>query len=279
MTGGVANTDRCTDRSAPAESRRLRHLSCGLAVVLFAGAALRIDAAQPPLALVIGNGNYRHVVSLRNPPHDARLVAHTLQSLGFELIGDRAIVDADRAGMERAIRYFGRRLHLGGTGLFYYAGHGVQIAKENYLVPVGADAKTAVDAKWELISVNYVLDEMRGARNRLNIMILDACRNNPFGGSVSGSDGLTEMLPENGVIMYSAAAGHTAVDGSGTNSPFTVAVAAAMMTPGLDVIDAFNKVRVTVRSATAGQQVPFLAASLIDNFQFRPMVPRAKLVH
>ena len=236
--------------------------------------AVTASAAQAHLALVIGNGDYHHVAALQNPPNDARLIANTLKSLGFQLIGGTAVLNADRAAMEHAIRDFGRGLRRGEIGLFYYAGHGLQIEKENYLVPIGAEVETAADAKWELINVSYVLDEMRRAHNRLNIVILDACRSNPFGGRVPASDGLMEMLPENGVIMYSAQAGHAAVDGTGKNSPFTAALTAGMLTPGLSVIDAFKRVRFVVRAATEGKQDPYLAVSLIDNFQFRRVAPR-----
>jgi uncharacterized caspase-like protein len=238
-----------------------------------APAAAPATASEPRLALVIGNGGYHHVPPLTNPPNDARLAADTLRSLGFRLVGDAALVNADHAAMEHAIRDFGKRLRGGAVGLFYYAGHGVQIEGENYLVPVGADVEDAADVKYELVNVGYVLDEMKNAANRLNIVILDACRNNPFGGRGlrALSRGLAQMqAPEGTLISYATQPGNTASDGNGKNSPFTKALTAAMMKPGLGVFDTFNEVGLTVKAATGGQQQPWLASSPIEGtFQFR----------
>jgi uncharacterized caspase-like protein len=169
--------------------------------------------AEERVALVIGNGLYRHVPPLTNPPSDARLVAETLKSLDFRLIGDAALLNGDRAAMERAMRDFGKRLRGRSVGLFYYAGHGVQIEGENYLVPVAADVEDAADVKYELVNVGYVLDEMKNAGNRLNIVILDACRNNPFGGRGlrALTRGLAQMqAPEGTLISYATQPGNTA---------------------------------------------------------------------
>jgi uncharacterized caspase-like protein len=230
-------------------------------------------ASAPRLALVIGNGGYQHVPPLTNPPNDARLTAETLKTLGFRLVGDAALLNADHAAMERAIRDFGKRLRAGAIGLFYYAGHGVQIEGENYLVPVGADVEDAADVKYELVNVGYVLDEMKNADNRLNIVILDACRNNPFGGRGlrALSRGLAQMqAPAGTLISYATQPGNTASDGGGRNSPFTKALTAAMMKPGLGVFETFNEVGLTVKAATGGQQQPWVASSPIEGtFQFR----------
>ena len=230
-------------------------------------------ASEPRLALVIGNGGYQHVPPLTNPPNDARLTAETLKTLGFRLVGDAALLNADHAAMERAIRDFGKRLRAGAIGLFYYAGHGVQIEGENYLVPVGADVEDAADVKYELVNVGYVLDEMKNADNRLNIVILDACRNNPFGGRGlrALSRGLAQMqAPAGTLISYATQPGNTASDGGGRNSPFTKALTAAMMKPGLGVFETFNEVGLTVKAATGGQQQPWVASSPIEGtFQFR----------
>ena len=222
---------------------------------------------------MIGNGGYQHVPPLTNPPNDARLTAETLKTLGFRLVGDGALLNADHAAMERAIRDFGKRLRAGAIGLFYYAGHGVQIEGENYLVPVGADVEDAADVKYELVNVGYVLDEMKNADNRLNIVILDACRNNPFGGRGlrALSRGLAQMqAPAGTLISYATQPGNTASDGGGRNSPFTKALTAAMMKPGLGVFETFNEVGLTVKAATGGQQQPWVASSPIEGtFQFR----------
>ena len=226
------------------------------------------------VALVIGNGRYRSVPPLQNPPNDARLVADTVSSLGFQLVGDGVVLDADRPTMERAIRAFGKRLRGGAVGLFYYAGHGVQIDGENYLVPVSANVEDPADIKYELISTGYVLDEMRNAGNRLNIVILDACRNNPFGGRGlrSYTRGLAVMqAPAGTIVSYATQPGNTAADGTGKNSPFASALTASMRKPGLSVFETFNDVGLSVKAATGGQQQPWFDTSPIEgNFQFQP---------
>ena len=239
-----------------------------------AAAGPQSGAGEQRVALVIGNGRYRNVAPLQNPPNDARLVADTVTSLGFQLVGDGVVVDADRATMERAIRSFGKRLRGGAVGLFYYAGHGVQIDGENFLVPVSANVEDPADIKYELISTAYVLDEMRNAGNRLNIVILDACRNNPFGGR--GLRALTRGLavmqaPAGTIVSYATQPGNTAADGAGGNSPFATALTVAMRKPGLSVFETFNDVGLAVKSTTGGQQQPWFDTSPIEgNFQFRP---------
>jgi len=231
-----------------------------------------IDGEQR-VALVIGNGRYHSTAPLQNPPNDARLIGETLASLGFQVVGDGPLLDADRATMERAIRTFGKRLRGGAIGLFYYAGHGVQVDGENFLVPVSANIEDPADVKYELISVGYVLDEMRNAGNRLNIVILDACRNNPFGGHATRSytRGLAVMqAPAGTIISYATQPGATASDGDEKNSPFSRALAASFKKPGLGVFETFNDVGLAVKTATAGQQQPWFDTSPIEgHFQFR----------
>jgi uncharacterized caspase-like protein len=250
---------------------------CSCARVLFLSLLMSTlgagrGSAEERLALVIGNGGYQHVAPLTNPPNDARLTADTLKTVGFRLVGEAALVNAERAAMEHAIRDFGRQLRGGAVGLFYYAGHGVQIDGQNYLVPVGADVEDAADVKYELIDLGYVLDEMKNAGNRLNIVILDACRNNPFGGR--GLRALTRGLaqiqaPEGTIISYATQPGNTASDGAGKNSPFTRALTLSLLKPGLSVFDTFNDVGLAVEAATGGQQQPWLSHSPIQgSFQF-----------
>lgn len=230
--------------------------------------------SEQRVALVIGNGKYRTTAPLQNPPNDARLIGETLASLGFQIVGDGPLLDADRATMERAIRTFGKKLRGGAVGLFYYAGHGVQVDGENFLVPVSASIEDPADVKYELISVGYVLDEMRNAGNRLNIVILDACRNNPFGArALRGyTRGLAVMqAPAGTIISYATQPGATAADGSERNSPFSTALAASIRKSGIGVFETFNEVGLAVKSATGGQQQPWFDTSPIEgNFQFRP---------
>jgi uncharacterized caspase-like protein len=236
-------------------------------------AGASVAGTEQRVALVIGNGRYRSVPPLQNPPNDARLVADTVTALGFQLVGDGVVLDADRPTMERAIRAFGKRLRGGAVGLFYYAGHGVQIDGENYLVPVSANVEDPADIKYELIGTGYVLDEMRNAGNRLNIVILDACRNNPFGarGLRSYTRGLAVMqAPAGTIVSYATQPGNTAADGAGQNSPFASALTASMRKPGLSVFETFNDVGLAVKAMTGGQQQPWFDTSPIEgNFQFR----------
>ena len=231
-------------------------------------------ASEARVALVIGNGAYKHIAPLANPANDARLMAETLASVGFRLVGGRALIDADRAQMERAIRDFGQALRSGSVGLFYFAGHGIQTRGENYLIPVTANVANESDVKYELVSANLVLDEMANASNRLNLMILDACRNNPFGGRGlrSVSSGLAQVsAPAGTIISYATQPGAVAADGKGRNSPYTVALASAMRKPGIGLFDTFNSVGVAVKQATGGQQQPWVATSPIEGtFSFVP---------
>ncbi len=145
-------------------------------VALPAGAAQRV-------ALVVGNSDYKLISPLANPENDAALMAETLREVGFEVIEAK---NADRRGMARAIRDFGKRLRRAGpdaVGLFYYAGHGVQAGGTNYLIPLGAAVEDEADLEIEAVSASWVLGQMESAGNALNVVILDACRNNPFKGA------------------------------------------------------------------------------------------------
>ena len=218
------------------------------------------------VALVIGNAAYKNVPPLSNPPNDARLMAQTLTGLGFQLVGGKPLLDGDKQAIEKAIRAFGQALQGGAVGLFYYSGHGVQIKGTNYIIPVTATINNEADVKYELVDTNFVLDEMTTAGNRLNMMILDACRNNPFGGrGLRGvASGLAQMTaPAGTLISYSTAPNTQASDGAGKNSPFTAALASTLVTPGLNVFEAFNDVAVKVDESTHGQQQPWTSTSPI----------------
>jgi uncharacterized caspase-like protein len=157
------------------------------------------------VALVVGNGAYQHLPRLENPENDAQLMAATLKSLGFELIGGSALTDLDRRGFEKAIRDFGAVLTGGAVGLFYYAGHGVQMQGENYLVPVAANPTNSADIDFELVDAGLVLRQMEAAGSKLNFVILDACRNNPFSGRGlrDAGGGLAQMrAPAGTVVSY-----------------------------------------------------------------------------
>ncbi len=228
--------------------------------------------AETRVALVIGNSDYALISALANPENDAALMAETLRAVGFEVIEAN---NADRRGMARAIREFGKRLRRAGpeaVGLFYYAGHGVQASGANYLIPLGAPVDTEADLEIEAVSAAWVLGQMEYAGNALNVVILDACRNNPFKGSFRASTrGLARMnAPSGSLVAYAAAPGQVAADGAGANSPYTAALVAAMREPGLPLEQVFKRVRVAVEAATGEQQTPWEESSLKGDFYFVP---------
>ncbi|MEP2714929.1 caspase family protein [Pseudophaeobacter sp.] len=238
---------------------------------LICGAAQASDADEGPrLALVIGNASYGTVAPLDNPVNDARVISKTLESLGFTV---SMAVDMGQIEMKRAIAQFGRDLRAAGseaTGLFYYAGHGVQSFGNNYLLPVDVALSDAADLDLMAVEAQSVLRQMASARNRTNLVILDACRNNPFE-NVADLDesGLAEMKAPTGTFLaYATAPGGVALDGQGVNSPFTLAVAEQISVPGQPVEQAFKEVRRTVLAQSQGQQTPWDTSSLVSDFMF-----------
>jgi formylglycine-generating enzyme required for sulfatase activity len=239
-----------------------------LALVLFAAAA-PVLAGPPRIALVIGNSEYESG-PLPNPANDAKLIAETLTDLGFEVVLRR---NADQTTMKRAIQDFGARLEKAGPqaiGLFYYAGHGAQLNGRNYLIPTTARIEREADMEIEAVAADWVIEQMRYARNGLNIVILDACRNNPFTRSMRSMDrGLATMdAPAGILIAYSTAPGEVAADGDGRNSPYTEALTRNMRDLHEPVEQVFKRVRIGVMSATSGKQVPWESSSLTGDFYF-----------
>ncbi|WP_172327958.1 caspase family protein [Mangrovicoccus sp. HB161399] len=238
-----------------------------------ATAALAAAArAEERIALVIGNSGYAAVPSLENAGNDARLVAGALEATGFAVT---LMEDATQAALKRAVAEFGQALRAGGAdtvGLFYYAGHGVQSFGANYLLPVDAKLTDAADLDLVAIDAASVLRQMASARNRTNIVILDACRNNPFEAIRDLNDnGLAEMKAPTGTFLaYATAPGAVALDGTGANSPFSSALAAAMQTEGVPVEQMFKTVRNEVIAATGGLQTPWDTSSLTQDFAFLP---------
>ena len=248
----------------------------GLATESF-GATDPVPAQPRRVALVVGNGVYRNLARLANPPNDAELMAKTLKELGFVLVGGGPQTNLDKAGFDRAIQSFGTALQTADVGLFYYAGHGLQVQGTNWLVPVGANPGGQQDLDFQMINADLVLKQMRFAKTKLNVMILDACRNNPFGGQGLRATvgGLAEMrAPEGTLIAYATQPGNVARDGDGINSPFTTALATTMRQPGLDVFRLFNQVGLMVKRDTAGEQQPWVSSSPIDgDFYFSGIKP------
>jgi len=223
--------------------------------------------ADKRIALVVGNSRYQNVAPLNNPGNDATLIAETLRGAGFTLVGNRAQLDLDKSGFDRAVQDFGNELTGANVALFYYSGHGMQIRGENYLVPVSANPTREADVDFQMLNVALVLREMEGSGTKLNIVILDACRNNPFGGrGLRGtSSGLAQIQGAEGtLISFATQPGNVAQDGDGRNSPFTQALAETMRKPGLEVLQAFNQVGLKVVRATGGVQIPWTSSSPID---------------
>lgn len=222
----------------------------------------------PRTALVIGNAKYSSA-PLKNPVNDARDIAKSLDDLGFDVT---LLLDAGQNKMRRAINNFGRTLRDGGVGLFYFSGHGIQVDGKNFLIPVGASIESEDDVEIDSVAANRVLAKMNTARNSLNIVIMDACRNNPFARSFrSASRGLASMdAPKGTFIAYATATDNVASDGTGGNSPYTSALVQQLKKPGLKLEDVFKKVSAEVQIKTNGKQVPWVGSNFTGDFYFIP---------
>ncbi len=224
---------------------------------------------QKRLALVIGNSAYT-MSPLKNPVNDAKLMAKQLNELGFEVM---SYTDLSQNEMKMRIREFGNKLSKQkGVGLFYYAGHGMQLNGENYLVPVTAVINKEQDVELEAVNLKRVLGEMDYAQNDLNIVILDACRNNPFARSFrsGGSNGLaTTTAPKGTFIAYATAPGSVASDGSGENGLYTQELVKALQQPGYKIEDVFKAVRNNVYKLSNEMQVPWENSSIFGDFYFK----------
>ena len=238
-----------------------------LSLCLYATPALSVPV-EKRIALVIGNANYPFS-PLLNPVNDARAVATVLKQAGFEV---QKYENISQTAMKRAILKFGAALTQGDIGLFYYAGHGVQVLGRNYLVPIDANIQYESDIEVEAVDLAAVLSKMQGAKNRLNIVILDACRNNPF---TSNSRTLNKGLaftaaPSGTLIAYSTAPGGIADDGNGKNGIYTHYLTQHILEPDTQIEDVFKRVRIDVKRKTGGRQIPWESSSLEGDFYFLP---------
>jgi formylglycine-generating enzyme required for sulfatase activity len=226
---------------------------------------------QNQWALVIGNSAYEADIGpLQNPVNDATDMAATLRSLGFEVT---LVLNATRQQMEDALTAFRRQLRPRGVGLFYFAGHGAQVEGTNYLIPIGANVEKAATATADSVSAEQILATMTAAGTALNLLILDACRNNPFLSRwpVQVPRGLAPMQAARGsLIAYATAPGAVAADGGGRNGTYTKHLLRYLTTPDLLVEQMFKRVRVAVEEETGGTQTPWEASSLQGDFSFRP---------
>jgi uncharacterized caspase-like protein len=234
-------------------------------------------AVEPPsgrggrVALVIGNGAYRHATTLPNPGNDARDIARSLRGLGFDVVEG---IDLEKHGMEAKIREFGRKLDRADLALFFYAGHGLQVADKNYLVPVDAKLERPGDLTLDTVTVDDVLAQMESER-RVNLVLLDACRDNPLARSLASSLGTRSTSVGSGLaaiqsavgtmIVYATQPKNVAMDGEGRNSPFTAALLKHIHTPGLEIGALMKRVRADVYQATRQRQLPWDHSSLIGD--------------
>src|SRR6266446_267956 len=250
----------------------MRRLSLMMLVLYALFAPVTVSAlteSEPRRALVIGNAAYPEH-PLGNPLRDAPGLADTLRRFHFVVT---LITDADKPTMERAVEDFTQGVAPQTAGLVFFAGHGVQIEGLNYLIPVGATFETASDVKYRAVLADWILSRMDESGMKVKILILDACRNNPFGRSWSRAlnRGLVSMqAPEGALIAYATSPGKTAVDGAGRNSPFTANLLREIPQPQRPIELMFKAVRARVQDETRMQQTPWEASSLRGDFYFAP---------
>jgi TPR repeat protein len=254
-----------------------RILAIGLILV---GSTVAAGAAggERRVALVVGNAAYAHIERLANSGNDAKLIAETLKHLGFTLVGGGAQLDLDKATFEQRVREFGQRIQGADVALFYYAGHGMQVQGVNWLLPTDAAPARVQDVDFQLIDAGLVLKQMDGAGTRLNIVLLDACRTNPFAGmgTRGGGGGLAQMrAPEGTLISFATQPGNVAADGAGADGPYAIALADAMRQPDLDIFRTFNRVGLQVKRETGNAQQPWMSNSPIDGDFFFNQVEAA----
>ncbi|ABQ37427.1 caspase family protein [Bradyrhizobium sp. BTAi1] len=248
-----------------------------LAAALLAGSLLAgltpALAESSRLALVIGQSAYRSVMPLPNPANDANAMAKMLGEAGFDVT---IVVDLSQKDLNREVGDFAAKIATKGpetVALVFYAGHGLQIDGENYLVPVDVDPRREADIPLQAVRLNDVLNTLNSVPSRMRILLLDACRNNPFPSiSQSAGRGLALLDTKSGApgtfLSYSTSPGAEAEDGNGANSPYTTAVLQAAREPGLPIEEAFKRVRVAVNKATEGRQTPWDSSSLTEDFRF-----------
>src|SRR3954468_11894490 len=243
-------------------------LIVSLICLLFTANAAKADRR---VAFVVGNGTYKNVAALPNPPIDAKAIAAVLRNVGFEVVEGANLT---RDAMTEKLLDFGKKAQGADVAVFYYAGHGIAISGTNYLLPIDADIKSEMDAKLgAAINVDVTLDQTLGDA-KVKLVFLDACRDNPFAAkirssastrSVSVQTGLAEMKSGEGtLIAFATGPGQTALDGeAGTNSPFTRALIAHITQPGLEIQQAMTHVRAQVNEETAKSQLPWGHTNLI----------------
>jgi len=234
--------------------------------------------AEKRVALIIGNGAYqsRDLAKLANPANDAEDMANALKGFGFDVI---AYKDLGRRAMKDAIAEFGRRAGNAGASMFYFAGHGVQVKNQNYLMPVDATVRSEADVTDEGININLLLEEMENAKSTVNIVMIDACRDNPITGKFrgGGTRGLAApgAVPKGTVIVYATDPGNTAADGDGRNGLFTAGVLAGFKEKDLSLDGVLTVASAKVEEQSKGRQTPYINGPKLvqKNFSFAGRSP------
>lgn len=245
-----------------------------IAVFFSLGVPANDARAEKRVALVLGNSSYQHTATLLNPKHDAHDMAGALKRLGFEVVEG---IDLDKRSMERTIRLFGTRLSGADVALFFYAGHGVQVAGQNYLLPTDAKLSTEGDVDFESISLGLVLKQME-REAKTSLLLLDACRDNPLARNLARTMGTRSALVAQGLaevktgvgtlIGFSTQPGNVALDGAGRNSPYAAALLRHIEARDVDVSAMLINVRSEVVTETNGKQVPWEHTSLMGRVVF-----------
>lgn len=220
--------------------------------------------AANKFALIIGNSNYPSR-ALKNPVNDARLISEKLESLDFKVTEKE---DMTLSEMRETIRVFMSQISDNDVVFFFYAGHGTQLGSVNFLIPIDADPKSEDEIPDESLDINFLFRKL-ALKKTINLVILDACRNNPFRSFSRGAadEGLAYLnAPDNTFVAFSTAPGKTASDGTGDNSPFTKSLASVIQSKGKTVDQIFNEVRGNVQSSTGGMQMPWQMSSLMGDF-------------
>lgn len=264
----------------PTTMTHLTTLLLALVLACWSSAAAR---AEKRVALVIGNGAYAHTTPLANPANDARAIADALKSTGFHVI---EAPDADRRGIDAALRGFTEQLADADVALFFYAGHGLQVGAQNYLVPIDAKLERERDLEFEAVRLDFVLRQMEIDRDgKTSIVFLDACRDNPLSRNLARSMGTRSAAIGRGLaatatgvgtfIAFATQPGNVALDGAGANSPFTAALSKHMRSTGRNLPATMIEVRKDVIAATSGKQVPWDHSALTGEFYFVPVAGAA----
>ncbi|NSY41366.1 caspase family protein [Leisingera sp. ANG59] len=244
----------------------LTRLAASIACIVMCSSALMAEnETERRVALVIGNSSYQNVTRLPNPENDARDIANVLKKIGFEVTSG---FDLDFRSMRLAVRDFSEQAEKADIVVVYYAGHGIEVGGENYLIPVNAELKRDRDVEFEAIRLQALLASLETV-DGLKIVLVDACRNNPFSVQMASRNatrsigrGLARIEPSGVLVGYAAKGGTFALDGKGRNSPYASALLKHLTEPGLELGKLFRKVRDTVYAATGGQQEPFVYGSL-----------------